>query len=166
MFYEILSLHPRYKTIISTRQWENGYFLLDQGAAWHKTFHRVHLQPVGIPLICWMQPLCSLLEGRMLRIFAANTTHLLLFWNKKSPAPCWLANCQRAVAGKGFTLKPQRISGHIQTTKGQPGAVPYKKTIFWFWTLPSALKSSPGISFLFDSLKKPPMEGGEKNTSQ
>lgn len=117
-------------------------------------------------LICWMQPLCSLLEGKMLRIFAATTTHLLLFWNKKSPAPCWLANCQRAVAGKGFTLKPQRISGHIQTTKGQPGAVPYKKTIFWFWTLPSALKSSPGISFLFDSLKQPPMEGREKNTSQ
>lgn len=110
--------------------------------------------------------LCSLLPGKMLRIFAATTTHLLLFWNKKSPAPCWLANCQRATAGKGFTPKPQRISGHFQTTKGQPGAVLYKKTIFWFWTLPSALKSSPGILFLSDSLKKPPMGGRERKTSQ
>lgn len=118
----------------------------------HFTGHS--LQPVRIPLICRLQPLCSLLTGKMLRIFAATTTHSILFWNKKSPAPCWLANCQRAMAGKGFTLKPQRISGHIQTTKSQPGAVLYKKTIFWFWTLPSALKSSPGIVFLFDSLKK------------
>lgn len=109
--------------------------------------------------------LCLLLPGTVLGAFAATTTHLLLSWHQKSPALCWLANCQRAMAAKGFTLQPQRISGHIQTAKGQPGAVPYKQ-IFWFWTLPSALKPSPGILFLFDSLKKTPMGGRENNTSQ
>lgn len=117
-------------------------------------FIRYDLEPVSIvTLICLMLPACLLLRGIILRTFAATTTRLLIFWNKKSQAPCWLANCQRAMAGIGFTLRPQRISGHIQTTKGQPGGVPYKKTIFWFWTLPSAPKSSPGILFLFDSLK-------------
>lgn len=105
------------------------------------------------------------LTGTVLGAFAATTTLLLLFWHQNSPALCWLANCQRAMAAKGFTLQPQRISGHIQTAKGQPGAVPYKN-IFWCWTLPSALKPSPGIMFLFDSLKKTPMGGRENNTTQ
>lgn len=127
-----------------------------------------------VTLICLMLLVCLLLRAIIRRTWAATTTHLLIFWNKKAQASCWLANCQRAMAGIGFTLKPQRISGHIQTTKGQPGVVPYKKTTFWFWTLPSALESSPGILFLFDSVQKkkkkpqtPPMEGRrEKNTSQ
>lgn len=152
------------QTLISARQWENWYFLLDQGATRQKTFHRFNLHPVHVPVPCWMQ-LCPLLTGTVLGAFAATTTLLLLFWHQNSPALCWLANCQRAMAAKGFTLQPQRISGHIQTAKGQPGAVPYKN-IFWCWTLPSALKPSPGILFLFDSLKKTPMGGRENNTSQ
>lgn len=148
--YEILSLHPRHQAVLSARQGENGYFLVDQGA---QNISEGSVFTLLMTLSSAGCSLCPLLTGTMLRVFAATTSHLLLFWYKNSPAPCWLANCQRAKAGKGFTLQPQRISGHIQTTEGQPGAVPYKKTIFWFWTLPSALKSSSGIFFLFDSLK-------------
>lgn len=127
------------------------------------TKHFTGYNPAPVPLICWMQPVPSshTAEG-----ICSHQQPLAPFLIQKSPAQCWRPNCQGAMAGKGFTLQPQRISGHIQTAKGQPGAVPYKKTIFWFWTLPSALKSSPGICFLFDSLKKSPMGGREKNTSQ
>lgn len=130
-----------------------------------KHFTGFNLHPVHVPLTCWMQPV-SLFTGTGAEGICSPHLPLAPFLIQKSPALCWLANCQRATAGKGFTLQPQRISGHIQTAKGQPGAVPYKKTIFWFWTLRSAVKSSPGILFLFDSLKKSPMGGREKKTSQ
>jgi len=79
---------------------------------------------------------------------------LARFLKQKIPSSTLTCSLPEANRRHRFTLKPQRISGHIQTTEGHPGVVPYKKTILSFRTLPSALESSPGILFLFDSLKK------------
>lgn len=143
--YEIPLDHPRHQPVISARQWENGYFLLDQGAPRHKTFHRVQSCSCPSPLLC--PPLTGTMRGYL----QPSSPTCSFSGTKKSPALSWLANCQGQWQAKVLhsshkefqaTFKQQRVSQVLSHTRKQfSGAELY------------LLLSSPpqGYFFLFDS---------------
>lgn len=71
---------------------------------------------------------------------------------KKSPAPSWLANCQRAPAGIAFTLKPQNSRAH-SNNKGSARCCPIQENNFLGLNFTFCSESSPGMLLLFDSLE-------------
>lgn len=157
--YEILSLHPLHQAVISARQGENGQ---KRGT---KHFRGFNLHPAHVPLICWVQPVSPSHRDKAEGICSHHLPLAPFLVQKFSSS---VLTCSLP-EGKGwqrfYTPTTKNFRPH-SNNRGSARCCPIQENNFLVlnFTFCSQVLLRDIFSFWF--IKKPPMGGREKNTSQ
>lgn len=114
-----------------------------------KHFICYNLQPVNLVLHLLMQPVCLLLRGHLRPPLPTCSG----FETKTSQAPCWLANCQRAMGRHRFYTQATKNSRPHSNNEGSSRCCPIQENNFLLLNF-TLLLSSPLQGYCFDSFKK------------